>query len=209
MPDDPLTCRICGKTSPSYQGLHKHLKSKHGVSAWEYVQKHPDVLRARILSIVKEAPVRSHLSPCWVSTGRGNRQGYTQLRVAGAPTDMTHRLAVWAWQGTMPPEDSVVLHACDNPPCCNPEHLSIGTHTANMADRGRKGRQVRGRRCHNASLTPEKVQELRLRRTWGWKIMALADHFGISKAQTERVLAGTAWAHVEVRPEDDGDFIPW
>lgn len=205
----PLICRECGKLSKSFQGLHKHLRSAHGMSAWEYVQKHPDVLRARIESIVEHVEHREGLSVCWVSTGRRCGNGYTQLRVAGAPTDMTHKLAVWAWTGIMPPADSVVLHACDNPPCCNPDHLTVGTHEENMADRGAKRRYVHGTRCHNAALDEQKVRELRLRRSWGWKIRELAEHFGISKAQAERVVYGQAWTHVAPNPEDDGNHIPW
>jgi hypothetical protein len=31
-------------------------------------------------------------------------------------------------------------HHCDNPPCCNPDHIYIGDHAQNMADREARGR---------------------------------------------------------------------
>jgi hypothetical protein len=39
-----------------------------------------------------------------------------------------------------------ILHRCDNPQCCNPEHLFVGTQAENMADMRRKGR---GRNRHS------------------------------------------------------------
>jgi len=39
---------------------------------------------------------------------------------------------------------AAVLHKCDNPPCCNPWYLRLGTDAYNRADKMRRGRQPRG-----------------------------------------------------------------
>lgn len=40
------------------------------------------------------------------------------------------------------PLDKVGMHYCDNPPCCNPLHLSWGTPKQNVDDAISKGRMV-------------------------------------------------------------------
>ncbi len=80
-----------------------------------------------------------------------------------------HRLAWTVLVGPIP-EGQYVLHKCDNPPCVNTDHLFLGTHAENMADRNAKGRQARGeslaakRRGENhglAKLSDDDVRAIR------------------------------------------------
>ena len=50
-----------------------------------------------------------------------------------------HRL-VWVLSEGEIPDGLVVMHSCDNPKCCNIQHLSLGTKLQNMQDMKNKGR---------------------------------------------------------------------
>ena len=54
----------------------------------------------------------------------------------------THRVS-WILTFGEIPDGLFVLHRCDNPPCLNPQHLFLGTHLENIADKISKGRQTR------------------------------------------------------------------
>lgn len=80
----------------------------------------------------------------WSDTGchewRGSvdESGYGRISVDGKKTG-THRLAYLLAHGEIP--DGVeVCHTCDNPPCCNPDHLFLASHRENMLDMSSKGR---------------------------------------------------------------------
>ena len=78
---------------------------------------------------------------CWVFTGQPNEDGYGHVRHDGRMVG-AHRVAWEKATGTWPPSDMDVCHTCDNPPCCNPAHLFLGSHADNNADRHAKGRTV-------------------------------------------------------------------
>ena len=52
-----------------------------------------------------------------------------------------HRVAYEHKHGPIP-KGMVVMHLCDNPACCNPDHLTLGTNKENMYDSVLKGRHT-------------------------------------------------------------------
>lgn len=56
---------------------------------------------------------------------------------------ISHRLSFFLHNGHIDPKLDV-LHGCDNPPCCNPAHLTQGTDADNIGDAMKRGRPHRG-----------------------------------------------------------------
>lgn len=77
-------------------------------------------------------------SGCMEWTGTVNAKGYGHIR-SGGKNVAVHRLA-WVIANGPIPDGLFVCHKCDNPPCCNVEHLFVGTAAQNNADRDAKGR---------------------------------------------------------------------
>lgn len=74
---------------------------------------------------------------------------YGVMRLSGR-NHYVHGVSFSVFKGEVPefdkydPEALCVLHKCDVPHCCNPEHLFLGTRSQNIADRDAKGRQSKG-----------------------------------------------------------------
>jgi hypothetical protein len=91
---------------------------------------------------------------CWPWQERSRlREGYGKMYVAGRVLP-AHRI-VWTLVNGPVPVGLFVLHRCDNPPCCNPAHLFLGTKADNTHDMIAKGRHRRfhsPEARHNMSL---------------------------------------------------------
>lgn len=82
---------------------------------------------------------------CWLWTGGRKPRGYGNFCLARATNTfvLTHRYAYELTHGPIP-AGLVVRHRCDNPPCCNPDHLILGTHQQNTQDAIERGRWTPG-----------------------------------------------------------------
>lgn len=107
--------------------------------------EHPETRAPkRVAAIQSPADVWTHVDQidgqCWpVSVGVSrNKDGYGALWFKNR-TYLAHRLAWEATNGPIPAGLNV-LHKCDNPPCCNPNHLFLGAQQDNVDDCIAKGR---------------------------------------------------------------------
>jgi len=96
-------------------------------------------------------------------------------------------------------ETGFLLHTCDNPSCCNPKHLWVGTHADNMADKVKKGRSAdfRGDKGPRCKLTMEQAMQIRKLRKDGISAKELAKQFNISLSSIKSLLANKSYIEVK------------
>ena len=108
----------------------------------------------------------------------------------------THRMAYELEFGDIP-KDMHVLHKCDNPPCCNPEHLFLGTHKDNMLDMKEKGRSSTGIDNGMRVLTEEQVLEMRrLYPTGDYTMKKLGKMFNTTLGNVSHIIKRERWKHI-------------
>lgn len=98
-------------------------------------------------------------------------------------TTYAHRVAYVLHRGPIP-AGLVVMHQCDNPSCVNPDHLSLGTQAANVADASMKGHYAAAG-LRRRKLTPE--QRAIVIATAGQRGLSLHKKFGVSAVQIARI----------------------
>ena len=139
---------------------------------------------------------------CWNWLGYKNAQGYGRTEINNK-SYYAHRVIFNLVNPGLinlnAPKDTdeygFIMHSCDNPSCCNPKHLSIGTHADNMADKVAKGRQKlfpsdTGPRC---KLSMDQARQARELRKTGSRVVDLAKQFGISLASMKSLLNGQSY----------------
>lgn len=129
---------------------------------------------------------------CLEYGGARNAFGYGIIRARrddGTHTMVAAHRASWTVTHGQIPDGMLVLHRCDNPPCCNPEHLFLGADADNMTDKCDKGRQSREFELPQTKISDLQVAELRQEyATSGLSQYALARKYGISQSHVSFIV---------------------
>ena len=107
-----------------------------------------------------------------------------------------HRVA-WTLTFGKIPDELCCCHHCDNPECCNPYHLFVGTPSDNIADMVAKKRHAHGNKHGNSKLTEDDVLEIRILLKNGLKQIEIAELYEIKPACISHISTGHRWGWLE------------
>jgi DNA-binding transcriptional regulator YiaG len=111
--------------------------------------------------------------------------------------DYAHRIAYRQVNGEIP-AGLVVMHTCDFPPCCNPDHLVAGTIAMNNAMRDERRRRTphlpRGEKHWSAKLSARDVAAIRRGQARNISADHLAVMYAVSTATIRNVWSGRHYA---------------
>lgn len=156
--------------------------------AWSFEEK--------IIAFWQKVDRSSGPDACWNWTGAVTAKwNYGCFAIAEGVTRGAHKLAWLLTNGET--NGLYVMHTCDNRLCCNPAHMTLGTHQDNMDDMLAKGRKV-------TKVTADQVREIRAayapfgnRNAPKGFSKLMTEKYGISYRQIWTIATGKQWAHIK------------
>jgi hypothetical protein len=102
---------------------------------------------------------------CWIWKGGRTSKDYGSFKYYQETSAIGAHVSSHLFHIGEVPKGMLVCHRCDNPPCVNPEHLFLDTHSGNMKDMVKKGRngstskrQTHCRRGHELDVVGVRIQ---------------------------------------------------
>ena len=149
---------------------------------------------------------------CWNWEANKTFFGYGKFANNGKNV-LAHRIAYVLANGPIA-DGKIVLHSCDNPSCCNPNHLSLGSHAENSRQREERGRGnkprgenhflkknpsliLRGTRHGGSKLRDFEVLQIRKLHKEGLRCAQIAKLFTTVRYKTiHKIIKGGGWSHL-------------
>lgn len=141
------------------------------------------------ISKIKERSIVDPVTGCWNSTFVLDKAGRANMGFRGKSRMLVHRVAYICTKGPIP-EGMTVNHDCENPKCCNPEHLTIMTQSENT-----QSSVVKGMRSNKLDIP--KVKKIKILLADGTLSQCqIADIYGVTQVTINQIKTGKSWRHV-------------
>jgi hypothetical protein len=158
-------------------------------------------LRERFLKHIK----KNEITGCMEWQGEKHPYGYGRFYVIHKNKNrkqlrvLSYRFMWELFNGPIPKELEL-CHYCDNPPCCNIDHLFLGTHKENMKDAGIKGKMggPRGEANKFHVLQNKDVVKIKQLGVEG-KLYhrEIGEIFNVSQVTISKIIRGVSWNHIQ------------
>ena len=126
------------------------------------------------------------LYSCWLYIGqRWHRDGYGYPK-RNQKGILAHRWSYEHHYGVQLTSETVVRHTCDNPACCNPLHLILGSQADNVKDMHKRSRWKPG--IHPNKLSAQTISKIKELRKTGMSQQKIADQVGCSQWTVSKYL---------------------
>ena len=198
-----IRCYTCGDPIITHHGHYRAKRRGFGFCSQSCAGSHKSASsiesRDTYGELLKKIDRSSGDNGCWPYTGRLSSTGYGVIDINKRPF-LAHRLMYMLihYEGEPLPQGKVVCHSCDNPTCCHPDHLWLGTQGDNIRDMYAKGRKITpsvvGSNVHTAKLGDADVRSIRAS---DLPDVALSKQFGVSPTQIRNIRYRRHWRHVE------------
>lgn len=133
---------------------------------------------------------------CWEWQGTKTTAGYGVIRI-NYKLNYAHRLAWEIENKSEIPEKGTICHHCDNPACCNPKHLFLGTQADNVRDAAKKGRMPKGENHFRSFISGDDVRQIRHLGLTDMSKREIGEKFGMSRQAVTDILYKRTWAHID------------
>lgn len=176
----------CGREKPIISGNLKNNNVEscgcvHGLTRTEFI---------------KSKVTADEKTGCWIWDGDTGNGGYGTTKYHGKRYQ-AHRLSYESFLGEIE-EGLCVCHDCpggDNPRCCNPAHLWLGSNADNSLDMRKKHRQARGSRIATSKLTENEVNTIKNVKDDA-PISEIASRFSVHPSTIRSIKNQRTWSHV-------------